>query len=492
VSDDLIISGGGSVAVATDALLEQEQHLLFASRELSACVQRLTAIDTLVTRGRLVQADAPLSAVHAERAIDDAAAALHSAAGRAQLLGSALGTAADAYGLVERVVAGLAQQLAAQFAYHLGLVLPAAVLLAIPAGLAASDADAGVLGAAWLAAPASTRRRVTAAWIGANKAVLSEPGFVELVRLTVTSVDDLADGAVGMPQPLAQLLGDEGLGVLGLGTSAAAVVAVARTVGAVRETPVAVTESTTSSTRRSLTWQDRAAKIPQGQSQIRIDRYSQPGRPDRFEVSLGGTIDPSLVATDEPWDMTSNLTAVAHGDAGSYRAVQQAMSLAGIDRSTPVIFNGYSQGGLLAAMLASSGDYDTQGLFTLGAPAGQVEVPHDIPYLAVEHHEDLVPATGGVWKSSDPVIVTRDLFDGPPDTSSVVLPAHELAHYRETAGLIDGSDERRVTDVGDALRGFGDGTVSVETTMYRAERVGASGHHGVSGALPPSGAEGGR
>ena len=51
------------------------------------------------------------------------------------------------------------------------------------------------------------------------------------------------------------------------------------------------------------------------------------------------------------------------------------MALAGITAGSAVVFTGYSQGGLIAARLAASGDYHTTGLYTLGGPAGQVPVP---------------------------------------------------------------------------------------------------------------------
>ncbi|MDQ1606750.1 MAG: hypothetical protein QOJ18_1117, partial [Microbacteriaceae bacterium] len=265
--------------------------------------------------------------------------------------------------------------------------------------------------------------------------------------------------------------GDDGLGILGLGSSAALVVAASNVVGAMKETGVSVSAGPSRvGGAPPAGFAERAARIPTGGAQVRIERYPVVGGTDRFEVYLGGTIDDSLVASKEPWDMTSNVTAIAGGDAGSYDATRQAMALAGIDSSTPVVFNGYSQGGLIASMLAASGDYDTKGLFTVGAPAGQVEVPHDIPYVAIEHSNDLVPAVGGGWKSSEPVLVTRELFDDGADASERYLPAHELSRYRETARLADAADEGRLTQAADALREFGSGATAGRTTLYRAER----------------------
>jgi pimeloyl-ACP methyl ester carboxylesterase len=239
-----------------------------------------------------------------------------------------------------------------------------------------------------------------------------------------------------------------------------------------RETPVRIAErSAPVAVPRASGYADRAGRIPVGAAQVRIDRYRAPGSADRFEVYIGGTRDFSPVAGAEPWDMTSNLDASAGVDAGSVRVVREAMEQAGVTASTPVIVTGYSQGGLIAARLAASGDFDIRGLCTLGAPAGQVPVPPEIPWVAIEHTDDLVPAFGGTWGSAAPVIVRRQVFAGRPVDTSVALPAHRLAAYRETAAAADRSRERRLTEAIARLDGFADGAATVDSVLYRAERI---------------------
>src|SRR5690606_38755981 len=97
--------------------------------------------------------------------------------------------------------------------------------------------------------------------------------------------------------------------------------------------------------------------------QIRIDRIIGADGQERFEVFLAGTVDLGISGS-EPWDMRSNLGALAGGDPASLRAVEAAMRAAGIDGETPVTFVGYSQGGLLAARLAASGEWQAAGLVT--------------------------------------------------------------------------------------------------------------------------------
>jgi hypothetical protein len=471
VSDELVISGGGSIAVATDQLFSEQRHLTTLADELDHLVGRLVRIDRLVSRNRLQAIGSPAGAMRAEQAIDDAAALIHSTSELAQFLASALETAAVAYGASEAIKARVGERLAASIAYQLGLWLPAIGLFAAP-GLIAFGLGAGGGYAISLAiVPAAERKRAIQELLQANKGVLSDPGFVAMVRLVVSSADDFGDGVIRMPPELALLLGDDGLGILGLGSSAALIVAASNAVGALKETGVSVSAGPSKpGGSPPAGFAERAARMPTGGAQIRIERYPVPGGSDRFEVYLGGTIDGSMVATGEPWDMTSNVTAIAGGAAGSYDATKQAMALAGIDSSTPVVFNGYSQGGLIASMLAASGDYDTKGLFTVGAPSGQAELAHDIPHVAIEHSNDLVPAAGGVWNSPSPVLVTRELFDDHPDVSENFLPAHELFRYQQTASLADAADEGRLTRAADALREFGAGATAGSTTLYRAER----------------------
>lgn len=473
MSGDLVISGGGSSEVATATLLSHQQHLDHLTDELRACIGRLRTIDARVSPARLRAADAPLSSMRAEQAMADAYDGLNSARSRAESLAEGLKAAATAYGNAEAMEERAARALSSTIAHQLGEWLPLVSTVALPVLLPGALTAAGSFAAVWALTPGSTRSTVIGEWMRANKSVLRDPRFVGLVRLAVSSADDFGEGLMHLPEPLGKLLGDDGLGVLGVSSSAAVVIGVAGAAGALKETPV---QTSLVSTRQGAPpptgLEQRAERIPTAGNQIRIDKYSQAGAPDRFEVYLGGTLDGSVVATGEPWDMTSNLTGVAGGNAGSLVAARQAMALAGVDASTPVTFTGYSQGGLLSAQLAASGDYDTRGLVTFGGPAGAVSVPHNIPYLAVEHADDFVPATGGVWKSSDPLLITRTVYDNQQYQGDAVLPAHELSNYRETARLADASDEQRLTGALGSLEQFSSGATRVSTSYYHAVRIG--------------------
>ena len=179
----------------------------------------------------------------------------------------------------------------------------------------------------------------------------------------------------------------------------------------------------------------------------------------------------SATGSTEPWDLTSNVTAVAGQEAGSYRAVLQALREAGVQPGDPVVPIAYSQGGLLAAELAASGEFTVVGMVTFGAPAGQVPLPDGLPAIAVEPTDDIVPALGGtIAAGAGPLYVRRELFADAPVPTDTPLPAHRLAGYRETARLLDGSAEPRLLAFREQLVGIA-GSATGEQSVWRAERI---------------------
>lgn len=449
--------------VSTGEMIAHSAGLAGFAETAGAVRARVGALLDAVDPGVMQAFDAPYSAVTAAAAMHDAVAALFAVQAQCEILTLALGRAADGYGLAEHHATAATTQAAAHLAYGLGRIFPLLLTWFTPAALGAAGA--------WMLSPGQRRRAVTE-WLGSNTEALSDPRVVDLVRLVVMSADEFGAGAVQLPHELVALLGEEGMGILGLTTAAGALTVTARGFGLLTETPVKVARTHSHIGVTPPTgFADRARRIPPNASQIRIERYEIAGEPDRFEVYISGTRDGSPVATGQPFDMTSNLTAMAMGDAGSVRAVQMAMAAAGVTAETPVQFTGYSQGAIVAVALAGTGQYDTRGIFTVGGPTGQLPVPEGVPNLALEHEEDIVPALGGTHADLDTVLVRRSLYDGGavPDTSA--LPAHDLAAYRESADLLDATAERRVAGVAADMAEFTRGATSVDSTKWLARRA---------------------
>ena len=216
---------------------------------------------------------------------------------------------------------------------------------------------------------------------------------------------------------------------------------------------------------------DLADRIPTEEDggQVRIERYGNAEHPS-WLVFIGGTVEWSPTGSTEPWDMASNVAAVADQEAGSYRAVLQAMQAAGVQPGDPVVPVAHSQGGLIANQLVSRGDINAVGLVTFGAPETDLPLPDGLPAIAVEHDDDIVPALGATSHEDQRLYVRRELFAGREVPVDEVMPAHQLGGYRETARLVDGSPEARLVAFRAQLEGIV-GTAPGQQSVWRAERV---------------------
>lgn len=473
MSDDLDISGAGSTSVATEELRDAATMLGQLAMEAQSLRARLHTADGLMSLWRLQLVAAPRSAARAELDIDQAILVMHEIELSSRALKWALDTAADGYGFIEIVIRQLFQEFTGDLGGLLGRILPGLAVGAIPTGSAILG---GLIGAAGLApGGAAAMGERAQAFARQNNELLTNPFTVELVRQAAMGSDDALLSAAGLPLPLVDLLGDNALGFAGIGLTSAATVMAGRGLGLFRESDVRLGSSSSTAVDSSPSgFVDRLDRVPHpetaGGPQVVVERYSTPGEPDRFEVYVAGTVTFDPVATGEPWDMTSNMTNAIGGGSGSYESVAEAMRLAGVDADSPVQFTGYSQGGATAALLAASGDYNTQGLATFGAPAGQVRLPEGFPVVMVEHLDDIVPALGGSQVNEQAVYVQRDVFGGRDIPEQYAVPSHHYEYYAETASLMDGSDSSRLADAIGRLDAFGQGASTVTSTAYRFER----------------------
>lgn len=475
--------------MATDTLLIQEASLRELHAELQGWQGQLTSVRILTFSAAPVWTAAdPLAEMW------EASATLSELEATVKDLADALAAAAEGYGQAERAAECATQAIAAGVGYVFGRLMPFLLLAASPT--LAVGAIAWLLGSVQhSASPPAAAQPGSGASPKATPAVevtpaarlLTSPYVVALLRVAVSSLDDAAAGLLGVPFPIAVLLGDEGLGVMGTAGSAAAVLALARPAGYLRETAITVdqigttrpvasamlpkTAATVASPPTGLT--DLAARIPSLSTeggQIRIERYGDADRAS-WVVYIGGTAEWNPVTADEPWDLTSNVTAVAEQGAGSYRAVLTAMREAGIQPGDPVIGVGHSQGGLIAAQMAASGEFTSVAVATFGAPTGAVPVLEGVSTITVEHTDDLIPALGGrADPDADRLFVRREAYATEPLPPGVALPAHSLTTYIETARLIDASPEPRLREFR-ALLGSVIGTELGTATMWQGRRV---------------------
>jgi hypothetical protein len=474
--DDLEISGGGSIAVGTDVMLEASARLNEAESELTACLRQLAVIEAALSSPALsgpALSGAALPVRAATQQLTQATQLLGRARTTSGVMHFALDRAADAYGIADGEVKRLSHDVAGGIGYIAGRAFPfilerLAPVLIGPAILLA------VVSARMPDAEKAALKQKLEDWFKPHRAFMSDPTFVKAVGLAVTSVDDFGAGALQLPPDLEAALNRAG--IIGVGTSAATIAGIGGAFGLLKESAVSTKQTSTSTKDLSLPvgWHDRATRVPPSAtsaSQVRIDRYAVAGQPDRFEVYIGGTriFDPG--PDDQPLDMTSNMSAISGGESGAMQVVEQAMKAAGVTSANPVIFTGHSQGGLVAARLAGSGDYNSQGLFTLGAPAGQVSVPESVPWVAIQHDNDLVPVLGGPYEKSQPLLVTREYAPEPGSAESrVFYPVHMLPAYEKSATLLDGSTEPRIVAIERDFDRFEVDAVPVESTTWQGVR----------------------
>ncbi len=454
----LLVRAPGAYSVMTDELLAHLPVLARLADELEADGHRLAVLSL----------ESPTWALREK--LDGCERRASELADRVRRLRAAIGSAEVAYSAVERTVTSM-QDAASD--WMAGMLLRPAVPSLLPWFLVGA--------AAIWQLPEGTdaqKREALGRWLLEHPEVITNPEFVTLVRRLVTGADDLV---LGNPLLMA-ILGDHGFGLLGVGTSAAAISGLAALAGTgvLTETPVRADRLGVSSGGVPPAGAaDRLRRVP-GEKQVRIERYSAPGQPDRFVVYVAPTQTFSPIAVSEPWDFTSNVVGVAGLPSGSIRATEQAMADAGIRSDSPVVLVGYSQGGLVADVLAGSGHWNVSGLETYGDPGGGIAVPPGTRGFAARHTDDFIPATGGPQQTDERMILaTRAYPDSETMPKGREVPAHQKDAYEATARAIDAARSDAVRDELRALNDFtGDYTgrdgFRMTTFEYRAERVSGS------------------
>ena len=464
MSDDLTVSVGGT-SVIVEELVAAARLLDDFVREVVAIRLRLSAVDDLRSRWWYHLEGAPMDAVRADQDLGEAQIALLAAEAEARGLSWALGVAADGYGFAENLVRSTIGFAADEFGAFLGAMGPGLLAWA-----ARTPLLGGIVGAATIAVGTGV---VSGADL--NRAA-SNPLVVGGLRLAVRGADDAAMAGLHLPEPLRHLLGDHGLGLLGVPAVAAMVGAVARPAGALRDGEVRVAESTRLPAAPPPTgFEDRVSRIPDPEqldgAQVIIERYDFPDGRRAFELYIAGTVDFSPFATGEPWDLASNVSNAVGPGSGSYEAVVAAMREAGVRPGDVVQFTGHSQGGAVAARVAASGEFTTAGVVSFGGPTGSIPIPSDVPAVLVEHTDDMVVALGGDQTNDTAVVVQRYASSDVDFETAPVMPAHRLDAYRETARLMDAEQDGRLADAAEQARSFTAGAVLVERVAYRCERV---------------------
>ena len=455
------IAVGTRAEVATEHLSRLAARVQFASDECSEIVARLPRLRSDEARGLAVD-------------LVDIDRGIRRARDRFDELTKGLRGAVSLYTDVERAAAGAVEAVIAQLAAAAGFLAARLGVVLLPALVNAAIAAAAV----WALLPQPMRDRVVD---GATTALehalpaLSDPTFVDTIRIALSMVDDAALGVLGVPPALVAALGESGLGAVRVDSAALVVLGLAAVAGSTGVDAVRV-DLVGADRRRGegfdpvsapASLADRVARIPDATTPIVIERFANDAGGWHYEVYIAGTDSQAPLGGDRPWDMLSNIALVAEQPASSLQAVQAAMRAAGIDSSSSVVFTGYSQGGAIATALAESGDWSTTGLVTVGAPTGGMPVTGGYPAIVIEHREDLVPVLSGIRRETTAVIVRGEAFAASP-AGDAALPAHEIERYRATAAAADAHEHDRLQAAVAALPVI---TSTGERMAFTASRV---------------------
>ncbi|HET6671911.1 MAG TPA: hypothetical protein VFG92_00910 [Agromyces sp.] len=458
MSDDgLIVSGGGSTAVAVDELFVDASRLGATESMLRDWIERLGVIQRGIDGVGLVDPMASWGTASPMWVVRSAANCLDLAVDQARELRVSLIVAAERYGATERMIDGLWRIGASMAAPVLGIVLMSPLVMG---GMLLAAGGQFVGSKVWELnglGPTPLAR-----WLSENRGLLSDPAFGRMVGLAVDHADEFLAGALHVPLsgPVISAIGAD----IGAPENAAAIAAIAGVLGlagskVLVDGPVKVERSAERVVAPPSGYGDLADRVPPAEAdaaQIRIERYGE-GDDRRYIVYIGGTVEFGMAAGPQPFDMTNNLLGIADDSSldelrwagaesgAGERAVREAMREQGVQPHDPVVAIGHSGGGIIAANLAADPELNVVGAVNLGGPVSSAPTRDGVPLLSLEHVEDLVPMTGGTGHPSDELVrVSRSVLDSDRQYDTLV-PAHELSRYRETAVLLDASEEEHIT-----------------------------------------------
>lgn len=216
-----------------------------------------------------------------------------------------------------------------------------------------------------------------------------------------------------------------------------------------------------------------AARVAQTHSterpQVTIERYSD-GKRTLLMVYVPGMRSLNPLDQSDPFGVAGSVHELADAKHASCQlAVENALEKAGVRPSDQIVVAGYSQGGMVAAELAASRPDQVVGVVTLGSPIAQVDLPADIPVLAIEHSNDVVPALSGKVNplTENLVTVAREI---PSPHGSDALAAHDLQAYERTAQLVDSDGSTGITRIRGLLMSRFEGLRLVETQTFDYEK----------------------
>ncbi len=178
-----------------------------------------------------------------------------------------------------------------------------------------------------------------------------------------------------------------------------------------------------------------------------------------------------------PFDLTGDIHSMAGDPTAAAATVAAALEIAGAGAGEPVLLAGHSQGGMVAAALASDPQFRARfhvtHVLSAGAPIAGYDIGDGVAVLAVENEDDLVPRLDGrsnpdrvEWVS---VVVSTP---GPASTPGASEPApHAIQSYARAGAVVDASTDVSIHQWRATAAEFMNGPgVTVERILVRGVR----------------------
>lgn len=188
-------------------------------------------------------------------------------------------------------------------------------------------------------------------------------------------------------------------------------------------------------------------RIPDGTSQVRVERYMMPDGERTFVLYVDGTRRP--FTAEEPWNWESNTDLYLDDTASaSYAVTLEALRQAGARPGDDLITVGYSQGGMISEIVAQDPRFDTPMSVSFGSPQ-EAEVRDSTQHIAVRHADDIVAnltngGIGGRNGSIDSAVVERVYHPELTTFGEFGIAPHQRDAYLDTARQMDLSDDPRL------------------------------------------------
>lgn len=211
---------------------------------------------------------------------------------------------------------------------------------------------------------------------------------------------------------------------------------------------------------------------------VRVLESARPGGGSSWVVVVPGTQEWSPRAGPNPFDLTTDVRAmggeptVAAG--GVLAALETARSRSGRSSDDdPVLLVGHSQGGILAAALASDVAFRERHhvthVVTSGSPVALFPVPESVRVLSVEHTDDPVPRLD---LTPNPASSSWVTVRAPCGSAPVDVRSHRLDRYVETLGVAEAAPPGTVPglDAWQASAGAFLGTPVRSVSEFEVER----------------------